>query len=99
MVPDISTPALNAVYGQWTYHWWGYDRKFTNTQAKELAGQCELIAIGAGAASAIFPPIAALGGLSAAYYALLANRINANNQGNGVYVAITWAAVFNIEPL
>lgn len=60
---------------------------------------CELIAIGAGAASAIFPPIAALGGLSAAYYARLANRINANHQGNGVYVAITWAAVFNIEPL
>lgn len=27
--------SLNAVYGSWTYHWWGYDRNFTDYQTKQ----------------------------------------------------------------
>lgn len=92
-----------ATYGSWTFTWWGAERLYTNTQAETLA-----INIGsfshAGVVSATqlapyFPvyaiPLAVTGG----YLSLLANRIRANNQGNGVYLGITYVAVFNVEPL
>ncbi|WP_341279453.1 hypothetical protein [Paenibacillus sp. FSL H8-0537] len=38
-------------------------------------------------------------GITAAYFGLMAARISANNAYNtGVYVGITWAFVFDIEP-
>lgn len=93
-----------AVYGQWTYNWWGYDRYYTNYQANQfsaaLSSAAALGYAGAAGASVLgLPAVGALSGLSAAYWDLLAARIDANNHGRGVYVGITWAAVFNVEPL
>lgn len=91
-----------ASYGQWETHWWGYDRKFTNKEAGEFSDYCYSIAGGAGMATGIgafFPPVAAVTGLSAGYFSLMGARASANNKGNGIYVACSWVAVFDIEPL
>lgn len=49
--------------------------------------------------SAWFPPVAAIAGVQTGYWSLVAARVNANNKGKGVYVGVTWVAVFNIKPL
>lgn len=91
-----------AVYGKWTYHWWGYDRKFTNSQADDYVDDLVTAAAGAtivaGLGSA-FPPVSGIATVQAGYWALLAVRVDANNEGNGVYVAVTWALIFDVEPL
>jgi len=102
---SISSKTIStlAVYGEWTYHWWGYDRKFNNKQAKAYVNELnDLVAYGnlAGAAAAALMPI--VGGavvVTAQYYNLLANRVTANNKGNGVYVGMTWAIVFTVDAL
>lgn len=102
---SISNKSIStlAVYGEWTYHWWGYDRKFNNKQAKAYVNELnDLVAYGnlAGAAAAALMPI--VGGavvVTAQYYNLLANRVTANNEGNGVYVGMTWAIVFTVDAL
>jgi hypothetical protein len=91
-----------ATYGKWTYHWWGYDRLFTNSQAKEYVKRLELQAAGAAMVTGVtapFPPIAGLASISSGYWLLLANRVEANNKGNGVKVAVTWVNIFNVTPL
>ncbi len=95
---DLEIVSLNRALTSWNYHWWGYDANFNNVDANDL--KYTLLTVGSFAAAAgYFPPIGALGGLSAAYLGLIATRIDANNNGNGVYIGITWAAVFNIKPL
>lgn len=89
----------NAVYGSWTEHWWGYDRKFNNSQAISFSNYCLTVAGGAVIVGGYFPPVAALGGITGGYFAIVSARINENNKGNGVYIGVTWVAVFNIEPL
>lgn len=99
---DETMMARAAVYSKWTYHWWGYDRKFNNSQTKSYINYCQTIAGGAGivtGAGAYFPPVALIGGMQTGYWALFATRLDANNKGRGVYVSVTWAAVFDIEPL
>ena len=99
---DETMIARAAVYSKWTYHWWGYDRKFNNSQTKSYINYCQTIAGGAGivtGAGAYFPPVALIGGMQTGYWALFATRLDANNKGHGVYVSVTWAAVFDIEPL
>ncbi|MNW25364.1 hypothetical protein D3C74_21050 [compost metagenome] len=97
-----NTISLNAVYGSWTYHWWGYDRKFTNAQTKDAIDYYNTIA-GGGAlvtgATAWYPPVSGFTGAVSGYFALFAARMSANNHGNGVYVSVTWATTFDIEPL
>jgi hypothetical protein len=88
-----------ASYGSWDYHLWGYDRNFNNSQAIQYASDLELLAITGYAASYLFPPVAGIAGLTATYYLLLSNRVTANNKGKGVYVAVTWIRVFDVEPL
>lgn len=91
-----------AVYGQWTYHWWGYDRNFSNSETQDFVDYCNSIAGGAGivtGATSFFPPVAAIFGVTTGYFTLLGARVVANNQGNGVYIGVTWVAVFNVEPL
>lgn len=98
--PELITP--DAVYGKWTYHWWGYDRKFNNSQAKAFADYAASVAGGAGIVTGIgafFPPVAAIAGVQTGYWSLVAARVNANNKGRGVYIAVTWVAIFNVEPL
>lgn len=36
--------------------------------------------------------------IDAGYWSLVATRIDANNQGRGIYIEMTWALVFNITP-
>lgn len=81
---------------------WGYDRKFNNSQAKDLSDYAASVAGGAGIVTGIsawFPPVAAIAGVQTGYWSLVAARVNANNKGKGVYVGVTWVAVFNIKPL
>lgn len=91
-----------AVYGKWTYHWWGYDRKFNNAQAKAYMNQLNTAAAGAAIVAGLaspFPPVAGIAGVQSGYWSLLSARVDANNKGRGVYVAVTYALVFNIKPL
>lgn len=95
---DLEIVSLNRALTSWNYHWWGYDANFNNADANDL--KYSLVTVGSFAGVAgLFPPIGALGTLSGAYLGLIATRIDANNNGNGVYIGITWAAVFNIKPL
>jgi hypothetical protein len=95
--------SVYAVYGSWTYHWWGYDRKFTNSQAISYANSLNSLAAGigmTGAAASAFMPIVGAGiVVSGGYYALLSSRVTANNTGKGVYVGMTWARIFNVYSL
>lgn len=94
---------LRAVYGKWTYHWWGYDRKFTKKQAAAYKDEIDYVVIGMGAGAVVTAPSLVVAGgfaLSAGWYQLLAKRIEANNKGkNGILVKIYWARTFDIEPL
>ncbi|MGW8958696.1 hypothetical protein [Paenibacillus sp. NPDC055715] len=94
--------SLNAVYGSWTYHWWGYDRNFTDYQTKQAIDYYYSVAGGGGlvtGATYWFPPVAGFAGGVAGYFTLFAARMGANNNGNGVYVAVTWATTFDVTPL
>ncbi|MFE4896991.1 hypothetical protein [Peribacillus butanolivorans] len=91
-----------AVYGKWTNHWWGMDRKFNNADTKTLINRVTAVAGGAGIAGGIgywFPPIGALLTVTSGYWTLVGSRLGSNNKGKGVYVGVTWAAIFNINPL
>lgn len=92
-----------ASYGSWTYHWWGYDRKFTKKQAAAYVDEIEYVVLGMGAGAAVTAPSLVIAGgflLSASWYGLLAKRIEANNKGKkGVLVEVYWARTFDITPL
>ncbi|SDB81281.1 hypothetical protein [Shouchella lonarensis] len=93
---------VNTVYGRWTYHWWGYDRKFDRAQTRRYISYLHSVAAGAtivAGASYFFPPGIAFGTINAGYFALLATRVDANNKGRGVYVGVTWVAIFRVTPL
>lgn len=93
---------IMATYGKWTYHWWGYDRKFTHKQANGYISELNAAAGGAGMATGIFaelPPIAGVAGMATGYWTLLASRVDAHNGKKGVLVSITWALVFSVESL
>ncbi|WP_397536958.1 hypothetical protein [Rummeliibacillus pycnus] len=100
---DKIGPQLRATYGEWTYHVWGYDRKFTKKQAAAYKDQIDYTVIGMGAGAVVTAPSLVIAGgfaLSAGWYQLLAKRIEANNKGkNGIYVKIYWVRTFDIEPL
>lgn len=103
--PDLSiqNKIQSAVYGEWTYNWWGYDRKFNNSQSKDYVRELNTIArtgaVAGPLAAAVMPIIGAGIAVTAGYYGLLADRVENNNEGSGVYVGITWAIVFDVEPL
>jgi hypothetical protein len=62
----------------------------------------ELVAagyVGAGAVAALwFPGVAVAGGVISAYATLIGSHVSANNFGSGVYIGITYAGFFNVEP-
>ena len=101
-ITDLSIQ-LFASYGKWTYHWWGYDRKFTKSQANAYIDEIEYVILGMGAGAVVTAPSLVIAGafaLSAGWYGLFAKRIKANNKGkNGVLVKIYWARTFDIVPL
>ncbi|NLM67296.1 MAG: hypothetical protein GX180_09010, partial [Enterococcus sp.] len=90
------------VDGTWTYHWWGYDQYFDNQRAQRFSANCYSVAAGATLVTGIgawFPPVSFVGVAQAAYWTLVGSRVDYNNLGNGVYIGVTWAAIFNVEPL
>ncbi|MDR7003054.1 hypothetical protein [Neobacillus niacini] len=84
------------------YHWWGVSRYLNNCNANKFAADMASVAAGytgAGIVAAIwFPGVGVAGGVIAAYAALMSSRVYANNYGSGVYIGITYAGFFNVEP-
>lgn len=84
------------------YHWWGVSRYMNNCKANVFAADMASVAAGysgAGLVAAIwFPGVGVAGGIIASYAGLMSARVYANNHGSGVYVGITYAGFFNIEP-
>ncbi len=94
------------------YHWWGYSRYACDCDARRIVSNLNTAAgsgtMAAGTAAAValkFPPAAIEAGIVAAgstigagYWSLLATRIDANNEGNGVYIEMTWVLFFDITP-
>lgn len=100
---EETNPLLKrAVHGRWTQRWWGYERNFNNSQAIDFRNRLQNNARITSAMMRItkpFPPVSKLSLLATAQLRLMASRVNANNRGRGVYVGITWAAVFNMRSL
>lgn len=83
------------------YHWWGYKTTYINSQTDSAISTLDSFAAGTAGAAAVgawFPVIGAGAGVSSAYASLLASRMGANNDGNGVIVDMTWDAVYNVSP-
>lgn len=88
---------------QLAYHWWGVSRYMNSCEANKFSADMAAVAAGytgAGIVAAIwFPGVGVAGGVIAAYAALMSARAAANNAyGTGIYVGITYAAFFNIDP-
>lgn len=85
-----------------TNHWWGYSRYACDCETNRMSADfnsCASVAAGVGVVGAYFGAVGAIpGGLSSAYWWLLASRLDANNHGHGVYVEMTWVLVFDITP-
>lgn len=85
------------------YHWWGYTRYLcdcgTSQFASDLATVSDIYG-GVSIVSGVFGnvPITTVVGISASYWSLVSNRLNANNRGKGVYVEMTNALLFDITP-
>jgi hypothetical protein len=83
-----------------TNHWWGYSRYACNCETQRMAADfssCASVAAGIGVVGKYFGGIGAIpGGLSSAYWWLLASRLDANNHGRGVYTEMTWVLAFDI---
>lgn len=110
---SIDTPATMAQARHWascgggrntsvTEYWWGYSRYACDCETNRMSADfnsCASVAAGVGVVGAYFGPIGAIpGGLSSAYFWLLASRLDANNQGRGVFVEMTWVLAFDITP-
>lgn len=84
------------------YHWWGYSRYACDCETNRMSddfSSASSIAAGAAVVGAYFGPIGAIpGGITGAYWSLIASRLDANNRGHGVYIEMTWALFFDITP-
>jgi len=90
------------------YHWWGYktylnscDTKKAISDANTVGGSAGITAAGLGGLGVWFPVFLAGGviaGLTSGYFWLFATRLDANNNGRGVIVDMTWATVYDITP-
>lgn len=89
-------------------HWWGYktylnscDTKKAITDANTVGASGGITGAGLGVLGIFFPVLLIPGGVSAltgSYFWLFATRLDANNNGKGVIVDMTWATVFDITP-
>lgn len=94
--------SIGATYGKWTYHWWGYDRKFSDSGAKYYSDYLGTLAAGGSFVTGItawLPPVSAIAGITSSYWGLVSIRVSANNHGDGVWVGVTWVAAFDVDPL
>lgn len=88
--------------------WWGHrtyadscDTKKLISDANTAAAAGGLTGSGVGIIGLFFPIMlapAGVAGLTGAYFWLFSVRLDANNNGKGVIVDLTWAAVFDITP-
>ncbi|MFJ8087397.1 hypothetical protein ACIQ7N_04175 [Lysinibacillus sp. NPDC095746] len=88
--------------------WWGYRTKLNSCDTKKAITDANTVAAGAaistaglGGLGAWFPVFLAGGvitGLTSGYFWLFGTRLDANNNGSGVIVDMTWATVYDIEP-
>lgn len=85
-------------------HWWGHRTAYNNSQAQAAAQRFRNYALGYSTIGGlgvlvpgIGPAVAGAGGLTATYSNLVANRIDANNNGNGVILDMTWVAAFDVS--
>ena len=89
-------------------YWWGYKSKLNSCDTLTMIDNSNTVAAG-GAGSAIaltglavwFPVLLAgsvVTGLTSSWYWLFATRLQANNNGKGVIVEMTWVAAFDITP-
>lgn len=85
-----------------TTYWWGYARYACDCETQRMSADfnsCSSVAAGIGVVGAYFGGLPGIpGGLSSAYFWLLASRLDANNHGYGVYVEMTWVLAFDITP-
>ena len=90
------------------YHWWGYKSYLNSCDTKKAissintAGASGAISTGGLAGAAFFFPVlaipASVAAISSGWFWLFATRLDANNNGKGVIVEMTWAAVFDVTP-
>lgn len=100
-----ATHAYNCGGGElWgpVHYWWGHRSALCDCGSNKISadlGSCAaisgVIAVLAGSFNLFvaIPP-----GLGVGYFWLVASRIDSNNQGHGVFMDITWAYYFDIEP-
>lgn len=95
-----------------TTFWWGYQRYACNCESKRIVSDLDTWAAGgtmvggvAAGVAIVFPVTAAVAGVIAAgaafdagYWALLATRIDANNEGRGTITNMTHVLIFDIIP-
>lgn len=89
-------------------YWWGHktwanscDTKKLISDANTAAASGGIAGSGAGVIGVFFPIVlvpAGVAALTGSYFYLFATRLDANNNGKGVIVEMTWAAVFDITP-
>lgn len=86
--------------------WVGSSSYYTNEATEEAANAFEAIAYTGtiiGGAASLFPGIniivSGISGIAGGYFGLLGSRMRANNNGNGVAVHMTYALIYNVEPL
>lgn len=83
------------------FFWWGYARYMCDCVANDFAANLNSaasVAAGAAVVAAFIHPVGSLIGIDSAYWWLVASRVDANNNGRGVYVEMTYALVFDITP-
>lgn len=90
------------------YYWWGHksyadscDTKKLISDANTVAASGGIIGTGTGTIGLFFPILlvpAGIAGVTGGWYYLFATRLDANNNGRGVIVDLTYAAVFDITP-
>lgn len=111
-VSDIGSVGIMATcYGKTSspdYHWWGYKSYLNSCDTKKAiseintAGASGAISTDGLAGAAIFFPVlaipASVAAISSGWFWLFATRLDANNNGKGVIVEMTWAAVFDVAP-
>lgn len=83
-------------------HWWGQRRYASTSEAARISADFNSAAAVGGGAAAItfwFPAVAVPSAVSAAYFALLASRIDSHNArtSRGVIIDVTWAFIFSVS--
>ncbi|MGE7093569.1 hypothetical protein ACQKII_19360 [Lysinibacillus sp. NPDC048646] len=90
------------------YHWWGYKTYLNSCDTKKAISDSNTVAAGGAITAAAlgglgywFPVFLAGGvisGLTSGYFWLFATRLDANNNGRGVIVDMTWATIYDMTP-